>query len=576
MKKSNVNQKQIICYDSDASRLIGKTEKVFFPETTNEVQEIIKSTNLDIVPRGAGTSLVGGCVTNNSVVVDLSKMTRISNLDLRYKTVKVEAGTTIKELNEKLNAIGFEFPINNFNQSATIGGMIATNTSGDYTLKYGTIKEWVNEIEFVNGRGELMKTTKADISDICGMEGITGIIVTATLNIIPNVNKSFSVFQSDSLDEVLSISRRLKLEREVIMLQVFPPFVSSLLGFPEKYNLLIEFSSERGKIRGQEYKELKRMKEKVYYKLFEKGYYNVEDPRFFLDKLKEFLEFLDINKIPYFGYLGVGIIHPFFKDDEKNKKEAIIDFIKKSKAKQSKFGIGLTRKGYIDSFERKIIERVKLRYDPFGKLNRGKLIDMNLHEKRLERIQEVSKVNQTYPQKPSSESLNYSEQTRESFKEIISNEGEEKSAQSILMEIEKPVDTKPPREKMQELIHEAEQIEQIEKQIFSKETPDEQILGLDFSDENIKEIEEITRNLVRGKIKSPQETTVDKPITRPKNPEIDYRTIQDIMTNKNKPVSKDIQETTESKEKKGKLSESDLDLIKNIMTNKFKKEEDEK
>jgi len=569
MKKNNLNQKQIICYDSDASRLIGKTEKVVFPETIEEIQQAIKSTNLDIVPRGSGTNLVGGCVPNNSVVIDLSKMIKVSNFNLKNKTIKVEAGTTIKELNEKLKVVGFEFPINNFNPSATIGGMIAADTSGDYTLKYGTIKEWINEIEFVNGRGELMKTTKADISDVCGMEGTTGIITTAILNIIPRLDKSFSIFQSEDLDEILSISRRLKLEREVIMLQIFPPSVSSVLGFPEKYNLLIEFNSERGKIRGKEYENLKEMKDKVYYKLFENGYYNVEDPRFFLDKLKEFLEFLEINSIPYFGYLGVGIIHPFFKDNEKNKKEAVIDFIKKSKAKQSKFGIGLTRKHYIDSFEKKIIERVRLRHDPFGKLNRGKLIDTDVHEKRLERVQEPDPEPILSSKEP--------QMTSESLKNIQSSVGEEKSAKAILGEIEKSIEEKPPREKMEELIHEAEEIEEIEEQISSQEIDEEQILGSSSSDKAMREVEEITRNLIRGKVDSPAETTVEKPLVRPEASETDYRAIQDIMTNKGKPVSNEApSELPKPAEKRGNLSKSDEDLIKNIMTNKFKKEEDKK
>jgi len=170
-----MNKNQITSYETDASRLKGNVEKVIFPQTIEEIQQVIKTTNLDIVPRGAGTGLVGGTIPNNSIIIDMSKMNKVTNFDLKQQTVKVEAGTTLKELNEKLNKVGFEFPIKTLNnQISTIGGMIATNAAGEHTLKYNTIREWIQEVEFINGRGEIVKPSKVDIADTCGMEGTTG------------------------------------------------------------------------------------------------------------------------------------------------------------------------------------------------------------------------------------------------------------------------------------------------------------------------------------------------------------------------------------------------------------------
>ena len=225
-----VNKKEMIVYETDASRLIGKAEKIVFPQTIEEVQSIVKTSNLDIVPRGAGSGLVGGSIPKNSLIVDLNKMKNVFDLDKIRKVIYVEAGVTLKELNDKLSAIGFEFPVQPLNKGiSTIGGMIATNASGVRDLKYDCMRNWIEEIQFVDGRGELVKTSKSDLMDICSMEGITGIIVGAKLKIIPKINRTASIFQSESLEEVLSISRRLKLEKDICMLLFFSKDVSRIL-----------------------------------------------------------------------------------------------------------------------------------------------------------------------------------------------------------------------------------------------------------------------------------------------------------------------------------------------------------
>ena len=369
-----MNKKEIISYNTDASRLMGNVQKVVFPENLESVQNVVKTANLDIVPRGAGTSFLGGTIPNNSVVVDMNKMNKIIDLDRKKNMVYIEAGISIKELNEKLNYVGFEFPIRDINDSSTLGGMVARNISDARSMKYGRIKEWVEEIEFVNGRGELMKTSKADLADVCGMEGITGIIVNVKLRIIPLIKRSVSIFQTDSLEEILSIGRRLKLEKDVVMLEVFSKQTSQILNFPNKYNLIIEFDSDRGKIRGEEYNKIMNLRKKLYYNLYSNEYFQFEDVKFFFDKLNEFISYLEVNQIPYVAYLGNGVIYYFFKDNEDEKRKQVIEILRKMSGKFIT-GTGIKRKGYVDSFEKKIINRVKLRHDPFGKLNKGKIID---------------------------------------------------------------------------------------------------------------------------------------------------------------------------------------------------------
>jgi len=368
-----MNKREIICYETDASQLNGKAEKVIFPSTIEEVQEAIKNSD-NLVIRGGGTGVLGGCIPNGSIIIDMNKMNRIINFDKKKDIIYVEAGISIKELNEKLESIGFEFPIIPLNEASTLGGMTALNISCPRSMRYGRMKDWIESIEFVNGRGELIKTSKTDLMDVCGMEGITGIIVRLKLKVKPKNERSISIFQSDNLDEILRISRRLKMEKEVVMLEIFSKKTSEIMDFPKKYNLIVEFDSDRGKIKGKEYEKIWNLRKKSFSVLIGRGYYNSEDFKFFFDKLKEFLLYLEFKEVPYIGYLGEGIIHSFFKNYEKDKKEEIINLMQKLGGKFYG-GIGLKRKAFVEDFEKKIVYRVKFRYDPFGKLNNGKVID---------------------------------------------------------------------------------------------------------------------------------------------------------------------------------------------------------
>jgi FAD/FMN-containing dehydrogenase len=535
-----MNKKELTCYDTDASRLIGKAGKVVFPKTVEEVQQIIKNTDRDIVPRGAGTNLVGGCVPNDSVIVDMGKMEKVFKFNSAKKTVNVEAGITLNVLNEKLARVGFEFPIDSFNEGiSTIGGMIALNVPGFSSMKYGRIRDWIDSIEFVDGRGELVKLGKSDLMDVCGMEGITGIITSAVLKIIPKVEKSASIFQSDELDEIFSVARRLKLEKDVLSLEFFPPKMSELLGLPAKYHIIIGFDSDKGKIKGEEYEIISKFKYKIYDALYSDEYYNSEDPKFFFDKLQEFILFLESNQIPYFGYLGVGIVHPFFKDNEKGKRKEVIDFIKKVRAKPSKYGIGLSRKELVDVFERKVIQRIKLRHDPFLKLNRGKVVDIDSSKR------DFSKNNPSHL-KPIE---------KNEFEEIKPLIGEQKGASEIFEELKTPV------EKMDEFIEKAELMEEIAE----NDRPikkDEELEAIKEKENKVKLDSEINERI------RDYEQTFESELIDEKR-----KKVEDFALNINKERQMlsvdDVKQQKQGVELRGKVSEEEKKAIDKIMGNSF-------
>ena len=374
---------ELICYDTDASRIEGKAARVFHPETEQEIMKIVSSSMEDIVPRGSGTNVVGGCVPNNSIVIDMRNMDKVTNFDPAKQTITVEAGITIKELNEKLKKINKEFPIY-FKEQSTIGSI------GDKSLRYGIMKDMIEKIDFINGRGELLNIGKADLSEVCGMEGITGIITKAILRIINLREKSLSLFQSDNLEEVLSIAKKLKIEREVVSLKFYSKKVSLLFGFPEKYHIIVGFDSDKGKIKDKDYEKISNIIKKEYYSLYSNDYIESEDAKLFYDKLKEFITFLEDIDVIYTGDLGSSIINPFFKEKETDKKNKTIEIIKKIGAKKGRYGIGLKRKYLIEPLEKKIIQRIKKRHDPFFKFNRNKLIDFPFTGETKDNISKTS------------------------------------------------------------------------------------------------------------------------------------------------------------------------------------------
>lgn len=596
-----MNTREKVCYETDISRIIGKAEKIYFPENAEEVKEIIRKNN-NLTLRGAGTGFSGGVIPENSAVIDVSYMNSVTNFNASKRTVKVGAGITLKELNEKLNAVGYEFPIIPANNGiSTIGGMIATNADGKRSMKYGNMKEWIEEIEFIDGKGDLIRTSKADLSDVCGMEGITGVIVSASLKVRPLVKRSISVFQSNNINEVLSVARSLKQEKEITMIVFLSPVVSEMLGFPKKYYLIVEFDSLRGKVSGEEYEKLSRIKERAYFILFSNGYYNSEDPRLFFDTVKEFVSFLEEQNIPYFGDLGTGVIYPFFKDFEKAKRAEIIELIKKMKLKFGRYGYGLTRKNLLDSFDAKLIQRVKLRHDPEEKLNKKKVLDIS------GKVSDVYRERPLYSEKSKEERLDERKIVKIERKEINSDS---KKEFELIEEARKELDekgVKSPDEKLRDFIKEVEIIDNVERGIENKSMK-EDIMEVEKSavKEEIKEklmdyrqtfeseMEPEKLKAVENYAKEIPKDIISEPGIRKQKSLVDYNLIKNIMTNNKslfagakglgeKPESPDIEtgkvivtdNLDRNVEKKDTISSSERDIINRILGNRYKENKNE-
>ena len=146
-------------YATDASIYQIEPMAVAFPRSAAQAAAIIQAAgqaDMAVIPRGAGTGLVGGAI-GDGLVVDFSRYNReITNFDLDRRTVRVGAGVVLDQLNAFLKPHGFCFgPDVATSSRATLGGMIANNSSGSHVPFYGTTADHVCALEIVLGDGRI-------------------------------------------------------------------------------------------------------------------------------------------------------------------------------------------------------------------------------------------------------------------------------------------------------------------------------------------------------------------------------------------------------------------------------------
>ncbi|MBS7287356.1 MAG: FAD-binding oxidoreductase [Candidatus Freyarchaeota archaeon] len=191
-------------YSTDASLFSSLPDVVVTPENTSQVVDVVRIASekrIPVTPRGGGTGLCGGAVPlYGGIVVDLSKMDRILEVDLDNFCVTVEAGITPERLNRELAKHGFFFPPSpGSKKMCTVGGMIATNAGGMHAVRYGVTRNFVLGLKLVIPPGDVVslggKVLKRClgydlIQLVVGSEGTLGIVTEATLRILPLPEKS--------------------------------------------------------------------------------------------------------------------------------------------------------------------------------------------------------------------------------------------------------------------------------------------------------------------------------------------------------------------------------------------------
>ncbi|MCG9478670.1 MAG: FAD-binding oxidoreductase [Actinomycetia bacterium] len=171
-------------------------EVALFPQNMEHLKSILRIANQEKIPvnvYGGGSGTVGGIIpVEGGITIDMSHFDRIQGIDHQSLVVKTEAGVIAQNLEDYLNLRGYTF--RHYPQSfrsASIGGLIATKSVGQFSTKYGGIEDFLVGIEAVLPNQEVIELTDTprsstgpDIKNMfIGSEGILGIITRANLKI---------------------------------------------------------------------------------------------------------------------------------------------------------------------------------------------------------------------------------------------------------------------------------------------------------------------------------------------------------------------------------------------------------
>ena len=172
---------------------------VVFVENIEQVQNVVKLANkykTPIICRGAGTNVVGACLTEHGgIILNFSKMNKILEINRENMTARVQSGVVLGDLQKAVESFGLFYPPDPSNLAvSTIGGSIAQSSGGAKSFKYGTTKDYVIDMKVVMANGEILQTGSNTIKNatgynlntlFVGSEGTLGIVVEATLKLIP-------------------------------------------------------------------------------------------------------------------------------------------------------------------------------------------------------------------------------------------------------------------------------------------------------------------------------------------------------------------------------------------------------
>jgi len=207
-----VQPEDVVVYEQDGyllSRFL--PDAVVLPGSTEEVAAVVRTCvehGIPLVPRGAGTGLAGGAIPiTGGIVLALTRMNRILEIDPRGRLAVVEAGVINADLNAAVSSYDLFFAPDPGSQTAsTIGGNIANNAGGPHCLAYGVTANHILGVEVVLADGNVVwfggRTYESPGYDLTGLlvgsEGTLGIVTKATVRLMrkaEGVRTLLAIFQ---------------------------------------------------------------------------------------------------------------------------------------------------------------------------------------------------------------------------------------------------------------------------------------------------------------------------------------------------------------------------------------------
>ena len=167
--KITSNQHELESFLSDASFIRdGYADRVVFPESVDEVSEVLAAANRDRIPvtvSGAGTGTVGGRVAFGGIVLATDKLNHIKNLvhEDGGGYAIAEAGVILSDLQRAVDHEGLLYPPDPTERGCFIGGTVATNASGARTFKYGPTRNYIRRLKVVLASGEIVDLRRGNV-----------------------------------------------------------------------------------------------------------------------------------------------------------------------------------------------------------------------------------------------------------------------------------------------------------------------------------------------------------------------------------------------------------------------------
>jgi glycolate oxidase len=173
---------------------------VVLPKTTEQVSQVLAwchKEGINVVPRGAGTSLSGGALPlADGVLLGLARMNQVLEIDYIDRVAIVQPGVTNLAITQAVAGEGFYYAPDPSSQIAcTIGGNVAENSGGVHCLKYGLTTNNVLGVEMVLADGEIIRLGGRHLEPagldllglVVGSEGLLGVVTEVTVRILPGI-----------------------------------------------------------------------------------------------------------------------------------------------------------------------------------------------------------------------------------------------------------------------------------------------------------------------------------------------------------------------------------------------------
>ena len=189
---------ELYCYSFDASRIKSMPQCVAFPGDASEVCELLKLANrhrFPVFPRGAGSGMVGACIPDGGMVMVLTRLNRIVEIDLDNMVAVVEPGVVTGEFQKAVALHGLYYPPDPASLAfSTLGGNVAMCAGGPRAVKYGVTRDYVLGLEVVLPTGAVVRTGTRTMKGVVGYdltrlmvgsEGTLGVFTKIILRLVP-------------------------------------------------------------------------------------------------------------------------------------------------------------------------------------------------------------------------------------------------------------------------------------------------------------------------------------------------------------------------------------------------------